>query len=947
MLVSVNNGGLTFSDNAYGRTKTLSAYVCTPDRTIRCRVRGIRSFTVAAKGFNDMSVISFEVAKHVVNQSTLVHEVDEAYDYLHAFCLIYIPEFGKYGYFLINKEPDISARGRLDESKTFEAVSYEGILQYENLVGFEINQGTEASLEMFEENLDELRMPQRNIQLYDPEDARYSLLDLVLKDDYYGWSVGEVDMVLRTRQRSFAVQSQNVYSFLCGDVSQAFRCVFTFDTVNKLINCYDIETVGENTNIYLSLDHLLSEIDIAPRAENPVTVFRVAGGNDLGIERVNFGSDKIVNISYPLSMLNQTLRENYATYVETRDGLREQYANAAKNYAMELEVEQAILDRQPDDAINNNWSSTVYYPTEDLRKYLAVYQNAVEAIEGLYADAETGEPDMDALNASPDAALYHSYKDVCIPDIQNELEYRENETAYERVDAATVWELYGLNDLELKKTTYEALCAALAQQGYDGEWDASSTISEETFIAHHQEYETYQDYIEELDELITTKRAKVAASRATQQTLLDTMSSLASRAGLEYYKGTLFTENDIAVIRSLYREADYKNENILITNIDDEASTAVKANDLYEDAEQRLDVEAVPQLNWTVTSANLFAMKDFQALRNQLQVGSFVNLYYGGSLYDPATETFIDRQTLKFRVTEIDFDGINYDGTFTLTFSDMVQTKMYRNDLESLLGTMVASQTNSITSNATSAASSAAVNIATTMIRPYIEILSAQIQEASIDKADIINLTAFNAQIETLVAEYIDAHSADITHLTTGLIESADHSSYWNLDTGVLCLNGYIISTQVEYAVHSSDSTPPAENSQSWSTTRPETTTANPYIWMRTKMVLDGNPSQTISYSAPALISGEDGESPVYVQIDSSAGNIFKGNNISSILTCTVWKGGEDITSQVTQFKWTRKDASGELDTSWTRIITTGNSIQIDANDVTSKAIFGCEVTLP
>ena len=84
---------------------------------------------------------------------------------------------------------------------------------------------------------------------------------------------------------------------------------------------------------------------------------------------------------------------------------------------------------------------------------------------------------------------------------------------------------------------------------------------------------------------------------------------------------------------------------------------------------------------------------------------------------------------------------------------------------------------------------------------------------------------------------------------------------------------------------------------------------------------------------------------PVTIQIDSSAGVIFKNKNISTILTATVYKGGEDITSEVTEFKWTKKNSDGTIDTSWSRY-TTSNTITINTDDVMSKAIFGCEVTI-
>lgn len=84
---------------------------------------------------------------------------------------------------------------------------------------------------------------------------------------------------------------------------------------------------------------------------------------------------------------------------------------------------------------------------------------------------------------------------------------------------------------------------------------------------------------------------------------------------------------------------------------------------------------------------------------------------------------------------------------------------------------------------------------------------------------------------------------------------------------------------------------------------------------------------------------------PITVEIDSSAGNIFKNKNITTILTATVYKGNEDITSQIPRFKWKKRKADGTEDESWSRY-TTSNVITINSDDVTSKAVFICEVEI-
>ena len=86
-----------------------------------------------------------------------------------------------------------------------------------------------------------------------------------------------------------------------------------------------------------------------------------------------------------------------------------------------------------------------------------------------------------------------------------------------------------------------------------------------------------------------------------------------------------------------------------------------------------------------------------------------------------------------------------------------------------------------------------------------------------------------------------------------------------------------------------------------------------------------------------------DSQLPIRVEIESSNGNMFLRNIIDTQLTCTVYKGNEDITNTVTRFNWSKKNSDGTVDPSWSRLAA-GRTITISSNDVASKAIFTCAV---
>ena len=94
------------------------------------------------------------------------------------------------------------------------------------------------------------------------------------------------------------------------------------------------------------------------------------------------------------------------------------------------------------------------------------------------------------------------------------------------------------------------------------------------------------------------------------------------------------------------------------------------------------------------------------------------------------------------------------------------------------------------------------------------------------------------------------------------------------------------------------------------------------------------------------------GEDAIHVEIDSSAGNIFINNVISTILRCYVYKGGMDIThdnNYIKTYTWKKINIiDGSEVQGWTptAVALEPNAIRIAANDVDSKAVFQCMVSI-
>lgn len=94
-------------------------------------------------------------------------------------------------------------------------------------------------------------------------------------------------------------------------------------------------------------------------------------------------------------------------------------------------------------------------------------------------------------------------------------------------------------------------------------------------------------------------------------------------------------------------------------------------------------------------------------------------------------------------------------------------------------------------------------------------------------------------------------------------------------------------------------------------------------------------------------IKGEDGQSPYDVDIISANGLLFKNGVIQTTLTAVVYQGEENVTDKLdaNQFKWTKINADGTLDTTWNNIHAGGTkSITVTSEDIYRRATFNCDI---
>ena len=229
-------------------------------------------------------------------------------------------------------------------SKSITANSLECMLCNKRLIDFECNTG-EILYDDYVRTI-----------FYDPSNPKGSLLHRVL-NVAPSWSVGHVDATLASKQRSFDVDDNDLYSFLTGDVSEAFNCLFIFDTFNQTVNAYDLDNYGEDTSIYVSMDNLAQSMTESIDENSVITCYRVNGGDGIYINEVNPNStNKIYNFEYYLPEMEESLQNKVKLYNEKYQSLKPQYEEIMKRLGDQIGVIQELETRLPDDLNSKDWT---------------------------------------------------------------------------------------------------------------------------------------------------------------------------------------------------------------------------------------------------------------------------------------------------------------------------------------------------------------------------------------------------------------------------------------------------------------------------------------------------------------------------------------------------------------------------------------------------------------
>lgn len=658
----------------------------------------------------------------------------------------------------------------------------------------------------FENRLFDLR------EFYKKHKSQLSLMDYICAETNNAWSIGHIDEQFYNKKVRFEIESESIYSFLTQELSSAIEGIFTFDIINKKINLYAVENLGEDTGINLAYDTVQNQLDVSCDENSIFTRFKVSGGEDLTIKQVNYGSDIIEDLSYFMNyrdsngnrlFVTDELYNKYQKYLKYREDNRDSFISLSEQISTINDEIKEITYRVPNDDLKTNWST---YTTKELTNLLTTYNNMLVSLITLYKNDygangcnEDGSVNEEYLKDTIYWYDYCAYKEI-ITQIEDTIKLRNNSLTDEEEKALedeinaykTEWTLYGSKELTNLIESYENQQQVIIDEGsvlfYKegdvipegyavGEPIPWSNLTDNQKAEYNSQdltngYSNKYNQYQEIDENKKGAQAQLDILNAQ----LDDLNSQLKELNVEYNElktnATLktfsingekaFTDEDLKCLFNLYIDTDYSNENILKTSQDTVSATLEHSKELLEDAKEKLSIESQPQYTFSVEMDNILHIEGFEGIVEQFKLGNFIYIEYKNDVY------------VKMRLVSYTYNPMIVDNELSVEFSNVIKSASKRNDFTYLLDNATGSSKGSSSSSGGSGGSSSAFgdDLDVTMTNTML--------------AKLLNTEMFGTRVSNVILDTIDVNSL-----------TARYATFGDLYNGTTTVNGDCVKTGV------------------------------------------------------------------------------------------------------------------------------------------------------
>ncbi len=353
----------------YNQLRDPVLYVCNPNNRFLAPVSVYSACTLSLV-FQDASELSLTVPKYVAGPDG--RRVQDCYRWLERRRQIHVEGVGYFQIDDINESDDGA-----DPVKNLDCTSCETELNNKMLV-----------------------LPEAVYPFYDAQHPEKSVLGKALAL-FPSWSAGDIDPDVAALYRQLNDTEETVFSFLNGALEEKFGCIVDFDIENRKINVRDANKGIPATDIFLSHDDAVENIQISSSSEDIITALQVSG-DDLTFRDVNPTASDVIYRFTPFmntDWMSQGLinkLQQWETDITSEEGVFEttvaeiQQAqrdlNTMKNALTELEGELKILQNALINSEYNSESRNQYLVEMEAKKAEIAGKNGEITAQNLFIE---------------------------------------------------------------------------------------------------------------------------------------------------------------------------------------------------------------------------------------------------------------------------------------------------------------------------------------------------------------------------------------------------------------------------------------------------------------------------------------------------------------------------------------------------------------------------------
>lgn len=405
------------------------------------------------------------------------------------------------------------------------------------------------------------------------------------------------------------------------------------------------------TDVFISFDNLAQEVNINYDADAIKTKLTVTYGDDYDIREVNLGLPYLTDISYYYTKdwMGQDLYDAYTKYLQKSNSLQASYTNNSQeilklNDHIAYEENRLSLEYSLVESVNSLTVGTYYTRQEnsDGSYYYSEVSLPSEYVAGTdyYSNVTTNVNEEKVGNLYTVLKKYFSaYFNNQTDDISNALyelngllgfDFMEtytltylfnilkSSTSISEIDTAIynflneMWVELGRTPLrELYLNPYKTIQETNVKAGWSNKGNAN-----------YGNYYPVVLFISSIESAIS-KRDKTIGDYKNKQSVFQKDNANISDSLLMRNN---FTEAQLIRLSSFLREDELHLDDIVETSIDDLSSSFKIKQDAMESGRIELQKISQPQLQFSMTMANIYALSEFEPIINQFQLGRVIRV---------------------------------------------------------------------------------------------------------------------------------------------------------------------------------------------------------------------------------------------------------------------------------------------------------------------------------